>query len=216
MKKTLKNKLILELLEHVGRDDPSHDYHHALRIMHLCEKIGRKEKADLDVLIPAALFHDAVCYPKNSPESALSADHSADLAQKTLKEQKYSEEKINAVETCIRECSFSKGTKPSSLESMILQDADRLEATGAISIMRTYSSSGQMKRQFYDPADPFRKKTNPNHGASLDLFFRRLLKVGDMMNTATGRKMAKRRTEFLKKFLRELELELKESGVKTK
>jgi uncharacterized protein len=182
--------------------------------MHLCEKIGKKEKADLDILIPAALFHDAICYPKDSPQSRLSSEHSANLAVKVLNEASFPTEKIASVETCIKQCSFSKGTKADSPESQILQDADRLEATGAISIMRTFASAGQMNQQFYDPADPFRKKTNPNSLISLDLFFNRLLRVENLMNTKTARKMAKRRTIFLRKFLRELELELKESGVK--
>ena len=99
------------------------------------------------------------------------------------------------------------------LESKILQDADRLEATGAISIMRTFSSGGQMNRPFYDPADPFCRNGTVAFRSDLDLFYRRLLVVEKGMHTPYARKIARRRTLFLKQFLRELKMELKESKV---
>ncbi|MBI5076994.1 hypothetical protein HZB94_01250 [Candidatus Falkowbacteria bacterium] len=95
------------------------------------------------------------------------------------------------------------------MESKILQDADGLEATGAISIMRTYSSTGQMKRPFYNFENPFCENREPNATQfALDLFYERLLKVADRMHTKTAKKIAKRRTDFLKKFLNEFKLEL--------
>ena len=112
------------------------------------------------------------------------------------------------------ECSYSKGTFPGSLESKILQDADRLEATGAIAIMRTFSSGGQMERPFYNPKDPFREESDPTGvNFSLDLFFKRLYLVSEGMHTKTARTIAMRRHEFLKQFEAELRLELSESGV---
>jgi len=125
----------------------------------------------------------------------------------------YPKEKIPAVQTCIRECSFSKGTPATSLESEVLQDADRLEATGAISIMRTCASSGQMNRKFYDLADPFREYTKPVKFAStLDLFYLRLLIVEKTMHTELGKTMARHRTAFLEQFLLQLKQELSETG----
>lgn len=127
--------------------------------------------------------------------------------------ENYPRSKIEKVVTCIKQCSFSKGIKPDLLESKILQDADRLEATGAISIMRTFSSCGQMNTSFYDPKDPFCKKGSVHFRSGLDLFYKRLLLVEKGMHTKLARQIAKRRTVFLRKFLSELSLELKESKV---
>ena len=95
-----------------------------------------------------------------------------------------------------------------------MQDADRLEATGAISIMRTFTSGGQMNRNLYNPNDPFRESSAPeNFTFSLDLFYKRLLLVEATMHTDFARAIAKRRTEFLKSFLSEFREELTEAGV---
>lgn len=141
----LKEKLLKLAQEKQIKTDPAHDFQHVLRVFNLAMQIGKKEQADFDVLIPAALFHDIIVYRKNHPNSKNSAAESADLAEKILKNIKeYPQDKIDRVTNCIRQCSFSKGIKPSSLESMILQDADGLDSTGAISIMRLFSSGGQM------------------------------------------------------------------------
>jgi uncharacterized protein len=113
------------------------------------------------------------------------------------------------VKTCINKCSFTKGIIPKLLESKIIQDADGLDATGAISIMRTYSSTSQMKRPFYDPFDPFCENRKPDATKfALDLFYERLLRVTDRMHTESAKMISIRRTDFLRKFLKELQQEL--------
>jgi len=83
------------------------------------------------------------------------------------------------------------------------------KATGAISIMRTFSSTGSMKRAFYHTTDPFCKNREPDDlKFALDLFFTRLLRVGERMHTETARQIAERRTRFLQQFLKEVRLEL--------
>lgn len=215
MKSALKNKLIAIARKRQTKTDQSHDFQHILRTLNLAEKIGRVEKADLDIIIPAALFHDIVVYPKNTSASEMESEESALAAERILKKIKqYPRAKIKKVKICIKECSFSKRIKPKLLESKVLQDADRLEATGAISIMRTFSSGGQMNRPFYDPSDPFRRKKGPiDFRSNLDLFYERLLVVEKIMHTRLAKTIARRRTKFLKLFLKELELELKESKI---
>lgn len=214
MRKFLKQKLIKLAEAKQTKTDPSHDFQHVLRVFNLAVEIGRREEADLDVLIPAALFHDIVVYRKNHPKSNDSADESAELAKKILRDFKeYPADKIEQVSTCIRQCSFSKGLKPSSLESLVLQDSDMLDSTGAISIMRLFSSGGQMDRQFYEPSDPFCKKGAAAGRSNMDLFYRKLLVVEKRMQTNFAKRIAKRRTRFLKKFLCELKLELEEAKV---
>ena len=210
MDKELRNKLIRIAKERIASHDPSHDFEHALRCLTLAEKITKDEKADLDIIIPAALFHDVVNYPKNDPKAKYASDESAEFAKKILKNIKdYPKNRIDKVFIAIKQCSFSKGIIPDILEAKILQDADKLEATGAISIMRTFSSTGLMQRPFYHTEDPFCKNREPDsHNFAIDLFYTRLLKVEALMHTKMGRKIAKRRTIFLKVFLDELKKEL--------
>lgn len=211
MTQELKNQLLKIAKEKISDADVSHDFEHALRVLSNAEKISETEGGDLDIIIPAALFHDLVVYPKDHPEKHKSQEESAELCQAILSDIKdFPQEKIEAIKTCILECSFSKGIVPESLESKIIQDSDSLEATGAISIMRTYSSTGQMRRPFYDPNDPFCENREPDASLyGLDLFYQRLLKVIDRMHTKTAKKIAGRRTLFLTEFLNELKLELK-------
>ncbi|MDD5251670.1 MAG: HD domain-containing protein [Patescibacteria group bacterium] len=211
MKRGLRDALTGIAASKISGDDPSHDLNHAFRVLSTAEKIAREEKADLDIIVPAALFHDIVNYPKNDPRRIHSADESAEQTKKILEAvDDYPKEKIEKVVQAIRSCSFSKGIVPDLLEAKILQDADGLEATGAISVMRTFASTGGMKRTFYNNEDPFAANRQPDDMKyALDLFFTRLLKVKERMHTKGAKKIAERRTDFLKKFLKEFELELK-------
>lgn len=210
MNKKLKNQLLSIARKRITGEDPSHDFEHTLRVLSNAEEIAKKENADLGVIIPSALFHDIINYPKNDPRSKNASDESAEEAGKILqKVEGYPKNKIKRVQLAIRLCSFSKGITPKILEAKILQDADGLEATGAIAIMRTFSSTGSMKRLFYNPNDPFCENRDPDDlRYAIDLFFTRLLKIRSRMHTKTAKKIAKRRTEFLQQFLKELNLEL--------
>lgn len=212
MNKSLKEQLIAIAKKKIMTHDRSHDFEHALRVLNNALQIAKREGGDLDVIVPAALFHDIVCYQKHHPKSKFSADESAKIAKEILKKiEEFPKEKIENVCIAIKQCSFSKGITPKLLEAKILQDADGLEATGAISIMRTFSSTGQMKRPFYHPEDPFCKNRKPDSSKqAIDLFYSRLLVVKDRMHTKHAKKLANRRTKFLETFLKELELELRE------
>jgi uncharacterized protein len=215
MNTELRNQLIKIAKDKIPNTDVSHDFQHALRVLSNAERIAKEENGDFDIIVPAALFHDLIVYPKNHPDKYKSQEESAEATGKILNAfRNFPKDKIEKVKTCILECSFSKGIFPNLLESKILQDADGLEATGAISIMRTYSSTGQMKRSFYNSQDPFCKNRKPNASKfALDLFYERLLKVAEKMHTKTAKKIAKRRTNFLVNFLKELEFELEENNL---
>lgn len=210
MNKNLRQKLIALAEKKITKEDISHDLQHSLRVLTLAEKIAKEENADFDIVIPAALFHDVVIYPKNNPRGKNESEESAIYTAQLLESiEDYPKHKIGEVQIAIRQCSFSKGIIPDLLEARVLQDADRLEATGAIAIMRTFSSTGQMRRPFYNPDNPFCEDREPEPiKYGLDLFYARLLKVENGMHTRTAKRLAKRRTKFLKSFLQELELEL--------
>src|SRR5437660_12443001 len=132
----------VELLLH--NQSPAHDFQHILRVYKNAEIISKQEECvDLDIVLVAALLHDLVVYPKGSSKNIDSADDSADIAKKILREYKnYPVEKIEKVVDIIRIHSYSKKIIPSTIEGKILQDADRLDALGAIGIARTFSVGG--------------------------------------------------------------------------
>lgn len=214
MNKELRAKLITVAEENSHPDDPSHDFSHILRVLKNVETIAESEGGDFDILIPSALFHDVINIPKDDPRADQASNESAEWTIELLKTFKeFPQAKFPAVFDAISKCSFSKGIVPELLESKILQDADGLDSTGAISIMRTCSSCGVMKRAFYDLDDPFYEVRDKYKGPAhfgVDLFYRILLVVESRIHTETAKKIAKRRTEFLRTFLDELRVELGE------
>src|SRR3989344_7019238 len=105
MTSKLKNKLIGITKAKASRKDSAHDFLHLYRVMELAERVAVSEKADLDIVLPAALFHDIVIYPKNHPRSKNAPKESALLAGKILKNIKeYPQEKISKVQQVIKEC----------------------------------------------------------------------------------------------------------------
>lgn len=214
MNRRLQEKLINIAKAKQTKTDPTHDFEHIRRVLNVAVMIAKEEKADLDVIIPAALFHDVVVYRKDTPESHNETDESAGEAGIILnKFKEYPREKINLVQTCIRECSFKKAIKPKILESKILQDADLLESTGVISIMRTFSSGGQMNKTFYNSAHPLNISEEIKARSRIGFFYDRLLVAEKRMHTKYAKKLAKKRTKFLKLFLDELKRELKEDKI---
>ncbi len=208
------NKLKAIAKKRQTKEDPSHDFQHILRVLNLAIKIGKSVKADLDIIIPAALFHDIVVYRKDTHQSRNESDESAEVAGRILESiNEYPKEKNEKVKICIKQCSFTKGIVPDLLESKVLQDADLLESTGAISIMRTFSSGGQMNRTFYNQKSPFFEKGEINFPSGVGLFYRRLLIAEKRMHTKFAKKIAKRRTKFLMTFLNEFKKELGEADI---
>jgi len=206
---SMREELINRAYGLIGTKDMSHDIAHALRVLNNAERIAEIEGGDLSIIVPAALFHDAIVYPKDSDMNKYSARDSAKMAAEVLNDIEYPPEKIKRVKDAIITHSFSFGNEPKSLEAKIVYDADKLEATGAISIMRTFCSTGQMRREFYSTKDPFCDRRDPKKVKyALDLFYARLLHVDKTMFTPTGKKMAQKRTEFLYVFLGQVRDEL--------
>ena len=192
-----------------GRD-PAHDFYHITRVYKNAKLIGRREGSNMEILLTAVLLHDLVVYPKGSNKSFKSSDESADLAENILLSHGYPQDQINHISSCIRAHSYSKRFVPESLEGRILQDADRLDALGAIGIARTFSVGGSQNRTFYNANDPFCRSDRELDDIrwTLDHFQAKLLKLKDLMHTGTAKKIAQQRTKFMMLFIRQLQKEI--------
>ncbi len=206
----LRQKLISIARLQNRHADIAHDFRHTLRVLYVVEKISQSEKADREVTIPAALFHDAVISRKHTPLSRSDSQRSAHFALRVLHSiQNYPSAKIPLVYQAIRECSFTKGIQSNFLEGKILQDADRLDTVGALGILRAIATAGQLQIQFYNSQDPFCQNRKPTpKDYAIDFFYARSLQVTKSMQTKTSREMARQRVIFLKKFLHQLKDEL--------
>ncbi len=190
-------------------NDSAHDFEHTIRVYKNAQKICKKEKANEKLVLSAALLHDIVSYPKSDKRSKISSIESAKKSKKILEKLGFSKEEIVIILDAIKDHSFSQNKIPKTLEGKILQDADRLDALGAIGIARVFATGGSLKRPFYNPDDPFCKTRIPDdHIWTVDHFFQKLLKLESLMNTKSGKAEAKKRTRILKEFLNQLKQEL--------
>ena len=191
------------------QNDPSHDFAHIMRVYKNAEKICRNEKVNERLVLVSVLLHDIVKKSQSDKRIKSSADLSANKSIIILKKLKFLDSDIRIVTEAIRNHSFTKKKISKSIEGKILQDADRLDAIGAIGIARVFSVSGAKNRQFYEPNDPFLKNRKADDGKwALDHFFKKLFLLEHMMNTKTGKIEAKKRTSVLKNYLTSLKKEI--------
>ncbi len=189
--------------------DSAHDFSHVLRVYKNALLIAKDEECELRVLLPAVLLHDLCNYAKDHPLRAKSGEESKKIAAVILESVDYPREFCEKILYCIENHSFSKGVVPTVLEAKILQDADKLDAIGAIGIARTFAVSGRLLRQFYDEDDPLceqREADDTKYG--LDHFFVKLLRLKELMHTETAKKIADERIQFMHLFLEQLRKEI--------
>ncbi len=196
-----------EFIKNVFSGDSSgHDFYHTVRVYKLATQIAEHEKADVKTVQLAALLHD-VDDIKLSPDTysekknAVSFMTAGNVDRKT----------IEAVCKIIDSVSFvgTDSQIPETVEGKCVQDADRLDAMGAIGIARTFAYGGSKGRAIYDPEikpktgmnkEEYRKNEN---STSINHFYEKLLLLESMMNTSEGRRLAKRRMAVMQEFLDE-------------
>ena len=182
-----------------------HDYHHMLRVASTASMLAREEKADAFIVELAALLHD-VDDVKLFPETAEGKLH----ARSFMARWKLDGETVERVIHIIEQVSF-KGTDsevPDSIEGMCVQDADRLDAIGAIGIARAFAYGGNHNRPLYDPEVPpmldmDEKAYRGRKSHTLNHFYEKLFLLKDMMNTESGRRLAQKRHEYMENFVSE-------------
>ncbi len=188
---------------------PAHDLSHVDRVASLAARIAEAEGADVDVCVTAALLHELVNLAKDHPDSSRSGDLCAIEAAVVLGVRGHDAIFIEAVVAAIRDHAFSKGASPPSLEARILQDADRLDAIGAVGIARCFATTTEMRRPFFATSDPFCKNRPPEDKRfGLDHFYRKLLRIDAGLHTVAARKLAVSRVSAMRAFLASLEDEL--------
>lgn len=188
---------------------PAHDFSHVTRVTETARRIASAEGADLAIVVPAALLHELFNYPKNHPQSHLSGEVCAEHAARLLSSEHYPDQLIVAICDCIVNHAFSRGIVPSTIEGRVLQDADRLDAIGAIGVARCFATVGEMRLPLYQPEDPFCRSRQPDDKAwGLDHFNRKLLRIPDGLHTPTAQVIAADRLRLMKEFLSQLEREI--------
>jgi uncharacterized protein len=208
---TIAETTLDEIKEMYESADSAHDFSHILRVYKSAKKIGKAEGADMQVLLYAALLHDVGAESKLYGASAESDALRLGIAEEFLKKKNLPEDLRNKVLYAIDVHRFSKGIVPATREAKILQDADRLDAMGAIGIARVFMTGGAMGRKFYSPDDPFCQTRAPDDKMwNLDHFFKKILKLESGMYTETARRIASRRAAVLKQYLVDLQMEIGE------
>ncbi|WP_025565114.1 HD domain-containing protein [Psychromonas sp. SP041] len=191
------------------KTDLAHDLLHVKRVVALATQIAKEELAELNVVLPAAWLHDCLSYPKNHALRSLSSLHAADKAIIFLRSIDYPEQYLLAIHHAISAHSVSGGLVADTLEAKIVQDADRLDALGAIGIARCIQVSSQLQRPLYSPEDAFAvDREVDDQRFTIDHFYKKLLTLAASMNTELGKEIALQRTRFMESYLKQLALEV--------
>jgi len=191
-------------------NDPAHDIPHTKRVVNNAKLLANGSEADLSVVIPAAWLHDCVILPKNHPGRSRASILAAEKAGVFLTSLNYPPGKVKQVCHAIESHSFSGGINPQTTEAKIIQDADRLDALGAIGLARCLMTGGKLGRPLYHPEDPFCDNRPPEDKKwTVDHFYAKLLKLPETMQTAPGKIEALKRVAILEEYLEQLAAEIK-------
>jgi uncharacterized protein len=194
-------------------NDPVHGYNHIFRVFRMAEQLAKSEGADIEIVRAAALLHDAE--GPGTGESRIDHQYaSATFAGDILKDEGWSEERIKAVQHCIRSHRFrDQSTQPQTIEAKVLFDADKLDAIGAIGAVRAVSYAVLAEQDLYgEPSEQFiccgEKEPGESHTPYHEYLFK-LSKLKNRMLTDSGRSVAKGRHEYIKNFFAQLRAELR-------
>jgi uncharacterized protein len=207
MNQKLLIKKTEEFVKKTMKGDPGHDWSHVNRVRNLAVYIGKKEKANLLVVELAALLHDVADYKFHKGNDKVGGQ----LARQWLSKNKLDQNVVDHIVYIIDNVSFKgAGVKydMKTLEGKIVQDADKLDALGAIGIARAFSFGGLFNRPMFDSNikpvmhDSFSKYKN-GKATTINHFYEKLLLLKDRMHTKTARQIAKHRHKFMQKYLEE-------------
>jgi uncharacterized protein len=184
------------------QDDGAHDLTHLNRVWQTAEALlAESPEADALVVQAACYLHDLVNLPKNHPDRSQASRMAARLACDKLKAAGFPQDKLDGVAHAIEAHSFSAAIMPTTIEAKIVQDADRLDALGAVGLARLFYTAGRMGSALAHPADPLASHRELDDRAfALDHIEQKLAKLPATMQTAAGRELGEMRLEWLRAF----------------
>lgn len=190
---------------HYG-ESSGHDFAHIERVRKMALEIAHKEHADLFIVEMAALLHDTV------DEKLFDVQSAWDRLYQFYDDIKLPHDTQDAINHILKYMSFNGGKnagKLKSLEGKVVQDADRLDALGAIGIARTFMFAGKFGEEMYDPEVPVRTDLSDYRTPStaVNHFYEKLFKLIDLMNTDTARQMAQERNDYMTAFIAQFKKE---------
>lgn len=199
-----------------SQTDPVHGFDHVLRVYCMAERLALAENADIEIVRAAALLHDAEGSATEGGIEGRLHHHqtSAEFARQILLAEGWSEERIAAVQHCIRAHRFRDNSEPpQTLEAKILFDADKLDVIGAIGVARTIAFNVVNGQPIYvQPSERFLKSGEKEPGeqhSSYHEYLFKLCKIKDMLYTPSGRALAEERHRFLVEFFERLSAEMR-------
>lgn len=206
-----EERITAYLQSSVEHDDASHDISHCQRVWKTARQIMAQESVPVNslVVLAACYLHDVVVLPKDHPQRATASSLAAAKAGTVLAEMGFPGELIDNVCHSVASHSYSAGITPQTIEARVVQDADRMEALGAIGLARVFYTAGVLRQKMFDPQDPkalYRELDDRRF--ALDHFELKLLRLADTMQTDAGRTMAQRNADYLRAFAAKLLREL--------
>jgi uncharacterized protein len=188
------------------RESGGHSLQHSERVLELCLRIAEEEQeGDPLILQAAAILHD-IAVPVSGRKDH--AKESVKIAEKILKKIDFSEKSTTGVLYTIEAHRFSDQEPPNTIEAKIFQDADRLDAIGAIGIARCFAFGGREERALYEKTEVPGEYDPEKEVSSLTHIQEKLLKIRDTLHTATARRIAEERHRFTLEFTERLTLEI--------
>ncbi|EGR1583340.1 HD domain-containing protein [Vibrio parahaemolyticus] len=197
--------LFLKFMQQEMQVDAAHDIEHVKRVVKTAKQLCDEENADIAIVLPAAYLHDCFTYPKDHPNRKQSSAIAAKKAIAYLESIQYPQHYHDAIAHAIEAHSFSANIRPNTLEAQIVQDADRLDALGAIGVTRCIQVSTHFNAQLYNDNDMFAKERELNDKQfTVDHFQTKLFKIVDTMNTESAKLEANKRKAFMQTYLKQL------------
>ncbi|BAH46253.1 conserved hypothetical protein [Brevibacillus brevis NBRC 100599] len=196
----LPAELVAEAQKRFDGQDPAHDWQHNLRVLAMCERIGREEGADMEVLRLAALLHD-IGRAEERQTGECHAEISTRLAGEWLAERSMTEAFISRVQSAILAHRFRKERPPHTLEEKVLFDADKLDSIGAIGVARVFAYTGVIGQPI--------QSDDPNQHTPYKEYTWKLQRIKDMLFTKSAQKVAEDRHRFMTMFFEQWEREVK-------
>ena len=202
MKAELIDRAKIYVKEKFENEFSGHDYFHTLRVFNMATRIAKEEGARLEIVQLASLLHD-VDDRKISPETHETQAN----AREFLSLNGLDDENVELICQIIREISFgANDTRPTTLEGECVQDADRLDAIGAIGIARAFAYGGNHQRLMYHPEiklslNMTKEEYRKSESTTINHFYEKLFKLTSLMNTETAIQIAKEREAYMKDFV---------------